>query len=133
MGWDVPGGKIQRYGDIWGGYFLQSVLRDTPWVVSFGRPLVDHRRNPHDYVDDLRHEFWGTILTDLLLQLLKDDFKPKGNSVTDRMLELSEFISTHVIPQLPSWCPEQMREFMRWTAGNIEAWIKVCRRVGSLQ
>ena len=133
MGWDVPGGKIQRYGDIWGGYFLQSVLRETPWVVSFGRPLVDHRRNPHDYVDDLRHEFWGTILTDLLLQLLKDDFKPRGKGVNYRMLELSEFILARVIPQLPSWCPDQMREFMSWTAGNIEAWIKVCRRVGSLQ
>jgi len=26
-----------------------------------------------------------------------------------------------------------MREFMRWTAGNIEAWVKVCRIVGSLK
>ena len=132
MGWDVPGGKIQRYGDIWGGYFLQSVLKGTPWVVSFGRPLVDHRRNPHDYVDDLRHEFWGTILTDLLLKLLKDEFKPSGSSITERMIGLSEFIDAQVVPQLPPWCPNEMKEFMRWTAENIRAWIEVCRRVGGV-
>ena len=64
MGYDVPGGKIQRYGDICGGYFLQAVMRGTPYFASFGRPLVEHRRNPHDYLDDLRFEFWGMILTD---------------------------------------------------------------------
>ena len=63
MGWDVPGGKIQRYGDIWGGYFLQAIIQGTDYHVSFGRPLVDHRRNPHDYLDDLRGEFWGLMLT----------------------------------------------------------------------
>jgi len=132
MGWDVPGGKIQRYGDIWGGYFLQAVLRDTQWVVSFGRPLVDHRRNPHDYVDDLRHEFWGTILTDLLLQMLKDEFKPVSTEITERMLELAEFLVSRVVPELPAWCPDEMRDFIKWTAENIVSWIEVCRRVGSL-
>ncbi len=79
MGWPVPGGKIERYGDIWAGYFLQATLKDLPFVVAVGNPLVDHRRNPHDYLDDLRHEFWGMILTDWLVGILREDFKPEGN------------------------------------------------------
>ena len=76
MGQPVPGGRIERYGDIWGGYFLQALAAGTNYRVCFGKPLVDHRRNPHNYVDDLRHEFWGMVLTDWLLDLLKTDFAP---------------------------------------------------------
>ena len=72
MAWPVPGGKLDRYGDIWGGYFLLALMQGTQYHVAFGRPLVEHRRNPHNYVDDLRYEFWGMILTDWLLNLLFD-------------------------------------------------------------
>jgi len=71
MGWDVPGGKINRYGDIWGGYFMQALMKGTKYHVSFGCPLVEHRRNPHNYVNDMRHEYWGMMLTDWLLRSLK--------------------------------------------------------------
>jgi hypothetical protein len=33
MGWDVPGGKIQRYGDIWGGYFPQAIMYGLSCLV----------------------------------------------------------------------------------------------------
>lgn len=127
MGWDVPGGKIQRYGDIWGGYFLESVLAGTPFHVAFGRPLVDHRRNPHDYVDDLRHEFWGTILTDWLLRILREEFRPTANQIVERVRELAAFLEERALPQMPAWCPEEMRAFLRHTAGNLRVWAEACQ------
>lgn len=127
MGWDVPGGRIQRYGDIWGGYFLQAVLAGTPWHVAFGRPLVDHRRNPHDYVDDLRHEFWGMVLTDWLLTTLRTQFRPTASQVCDRVLELAEFLVSRAVPHMPSWCPPEMRAFVNQTAGNLRVWASSCR------
>jgi len=127
MGWDVPGGKIQRYGDIWGGYFTQAVMTGTPYHVAFGRPLVDHRRNPHDYVDDLRHEFWGTILTDWLLATLRENFQPSSSSITDRVTELGEFLQADAVPKMPAWCPPEMRAFVKHTGENLAIWAGACR------
>jgi hypothetical protein len=129
MGWDVPGGKIQRYGDIWGGYFLQAVMNGLNYYVAFGRPLVDHKRNPHDYVDDLRQEFWGMILTDWLLELLRCEFKPTALDVCDRVDELASFLLSSGINQLPNWCVPEMKAFLEYTAGNLSAWADVCRQL----
>lgn len=130
MGFDVPGGKIQRYGDIWGGYFLQAVMQGLPYLVGFGRPLVDHRRNPHNYVDDLRQEFWGLILTDWLLQLLRSDFRSAATDPVTRVEELAEFLRTISTSKLPGWAPEQVKNFVFWTADNLSTWARACRNLG---
>lgn len=130
MGWPVPGGKIQRYGDIWGGYFLQAIMQKSPYLAMFGSPLVDHRRNPHDYVDDLRHEFWGMVLTDWLLGVLRTEFRPgPGDSVCDRVQHLAEFLAGRGVSSLPLWCPSEVAGFVRHTAENLTAWGKVCQKL----
>lgn len=127
MGWEVPGGTIQRYGDIWGGYFLQALMKGTHYNVAFGSPIVDHRRNPHDYVDDLRFEYWGMILTDWLLEKLRSDFNPGATKITERVDELADFIKEGAIPDLPSWCPDEINGFLLWTEGNLRTWAEACR------
>jgi hypothetical protein len=127
MGHDVPGGKIQRYGDIWGGYFLQAVMRGTPYYTSFGRPLVEHRRNPHNYVDDLRYEYWGMILTDWITDLLRTEYKPSSAVVGERVLELGDFLQGTACRQLPGWCPPEVKQFLLSTAGSLTQWAEVCR------
>jgi hypothetical protein len=129
MGHDVPGGKIQRYGDIWGGYILQAVMRGTPYHVCFGRPLVEHRRNPHDYLDDLRFEFWGMILTDWFTGLLRNEFQPTAASIPDRVTELADFIEASMIGNMPPWCPAEARAFLADTGKTLAAWAAVCRRL----
>jgi hypothetical protein len=131
MGHEVPGGKIQRYGDIWGGYVLQAVMRDTPFHVAFGHPLVEHQRNPHDYVDDLRHEFWGMILTDWIVGLMRSDLRPAGTSITGRVREVAEFLDSTAVPRAPGWCPPQMLEFLRSTAESLRQWAAVCEALGA--
>jgi hypothetical protein len=128
MGWSVPGGTIQRYGDIWGGYFLQAIMQGTEYVAAFGQPLVEHRRNPHDYIDDLRFEFWGMVLTDWLLAFLRSHFNPVTDAITDRVDELAAFLEDQALPALPNWCPPEVQAFFCWTAGNLSAWAEACRR-----
>ncbi len=127
MGFPVPGGKIERYGDIWGGYFLQAICRGTPWHISFGQPVVEHRRNPHNYVDDLRHEFWGLILTDWLLNHLVDNFKPASSSIPARTAELAEFIRVITHSSAPSWCPQEVKAFLISTAETLDLWQGACQ------
>lgn len=122
MGWEVPGGKIQRYGDIWGGYFLQALMQETNLRVSFGGPIVEHRRNKHNYLDDMRYEYWGMILTDWLIGLLRARFHPQEPTILLRVFELARFLRDVAITELPVWCPDQVREFILWTAGNLASW-----------
>ena len=129
MGSPVPGGRIERYGDIWGGYFLQAVSTGLPWTVAFGRPLVEHRRNPHNYLNDLRHEFWGMILTDWLVTFLKTEFKPSSTNIFDRVLELSNFLEELGNNHMPEWCPEEVRHFIESTARTQRAWVGVCQQL----
>ncbi len=128
MGWTVPGGSIQRYGDIWGGYFLQSLMKGTQYLAAFGNPIVEHRRNPHDYIDDLRFEYWGMILTDWLLDLLKTRFSPTSASIIDRVDELADFLKEVAVPAMPDWCPEEIAGFLDWTEKNLRTWGGACRR-----
>jgi hypothetical protein len=130
MAWPVPGGKLDRYGDIWGGYFLLALMQGTRYHVAFGLPLVEHRRNPHNYVDDLRFEFWGMILTDWLLEILRSSFKPTGARMTDRVLELAEFLEAKAIGHLPTWCPAEIASFLHSTAQNLRQWSAACRQIG---
>jgi hypothetical protein len=130
MAWPVPGGKLDRYGDIWGGYFLVALMQGTKYHVAFGRPLVDHRRNPHNYVDDLRYEFWGMVLTDWLLQLLRENFRPRCPQMTDRVLELAAFLRGEAISKLPTWCPPEVKDFLLYTEQNLREWSAACKQIG---
>jgi hypothetical protein len=130
MAWPVPGGKLARYGDIWGGYFLLALMQGTKYHFTFGRPLVEHRRNQHDYVDDLRFEFWGMVLTDWLVDQLRNSFKPKCAKMTERLMELAEFLSTHGAANLPPWCPPEVNAFLMSTAENLRQWSIACQQVG---
>lgn len=131
MAWAVPGGKLDRYGDIWGGYFLLALMQGTKYHLAFGRPLVEHRRNPHNYVDDLRYEFWGMILTDWLLEHLRESFRPRGSSMTERLFELADFLSGNAIAKLPAWCPAEVKAFLISTAENLREWSTACQQVGT--
>lgn len=130
MGWQMPGGSIQRYGDIWGGYFLQSIIKDTEYYVSIGRPLVNHLRNPHNYLQDLRYEYWGLISTDWLVSVLYKEFTPTESRIVDRIDELSNFLKHSALRDLPSWYPNEMRDFMFSTSDSLTEWAQVCRILG---
>lgn len=129
MGFELPGGCIERYGDIWSGYLLQSIIRDTPYHASFGYPVVEHRRNEHDCMEDLRLEYWGMLLTDWFLSLLREDFRPAGPSIIDRVLHLSVFLQDAGRTKLPRWCPEEVQDFIDQTAKTLVLWANVCRQI----
>lgn len=130
MACPVPGGVLDRYGDIWGGYFLLALMQDTKYYAAFGRPLVHHHRNPHNYVDDLRYEYWGVILTDWLLYLLRNSFHPTSTDILGRLPELAEFLDVQGVTELPGWCPQEIRKFMHSTAENLRQWTSACKLVG---
>lgn len=126
MGFEVPGGIIHRYGDIWGGYLALAVMEHTSYHVSFGRPIADHLRNPHDYLTDLRQEFWGILLTDWLVGELKG-FEPDITDIHKRgdaiLLHLREITAK----KTPKWCPAEVRDFLTKVTDSYELYMNTCR------
>jgi hypothetical protein len=130
MAWPVPGGKLDRYGDIWGGYFLLALMQGTKYHVAFGRPLVEHRRNPHNYVDDLRYEFWGMILTDWLLEILRSRSNPPAAACRIAFWSWRNSCTPRPSAICPPGVPQKLRSFLHSTAQNLRQWSAACRQIG---
>ena len=128
MGYAVPGGIIHRYGDIWGGYLALAVMEHTKYNVSFGRPIANHFRNPHDYLTDLRQEFWGILLTDWLISQIKG-FRPDIDDIHKRADALLGHIDYAIKHDLPEWCPPEVQKFLNQTLIAFGTYINVCRKI----
>lgn len=62
----------KRYDDIWAGFMLEKVAKHLNFSISFGLPLVEQRRNPHNYIVDLNNEIDGMLRTPSLISVLQD-------------------------------------------------------------
>jgi len=63
---------FHRFDDIWIGLFTQRLMHKMGDSASFGKPLVDHRRNIHSYIRDFNVEFMGIILNDRMWNFIMD-------------------------------------------------------------
>ena len=70
VGDPVSGIAVERYGDIWAGFFAKKLIDHLDDRITFGHPACDHRRNVHNLLGDLELEFWSIILTDPLAECL---------------------------------------------------------------
>ncbi len=128
MGHSVPGGIIHRYGDIWGGYFCLAVMQYTQLNVSFGLPIADHNRNPHNYLTDLRQEFWGMLITDLLLENIKN-MASSSRNLDERAQILVETLKGAFLNQLPTWCAGEVADFVTKSADAYQLYTAVARKL----
>lgn len=128
MGHKVPGGIIHRYGDIWGGYFALSVMQFTDFHTSFGSPIVNHDRNPHNYLVDLRQEFWGMLLTDWLLSIIKD-FVPHEKKLLSRSQAIIERLTEAAETELPDWCAPEVRAFVKSSTHAFSTYTKTALKL----
>ncbi|MBV9871499.1 MAG: hypothetical protein JO214_12845, partial [Frankiaceae bacterium] len=53
MGFPIQGMRIDRFGDILSGYFLQKCAKQAGQVARVGSPVADHVRTPHNLMQDL--------------------------------------------------------------------------------
>ncbi len=129
MGFPVGGMKIDRYGDILSGYFLQKCVKVRGEGILVGAPVADHRRTPHNLFKDLSQEVAGmVILEDLLpwLQAVEIGAGPYGEmylALAEQLEEQSHRFSGFL------W-NEGAGEFLRETAANMKAWVEAVATIG---
>jgi reversibly glycosylated polypeptide len=128
MGYPLSGMPIDRYGDIFSGYFLQACCRHLGGYIRVGTPVAEHRRNSHNYMRDAMNEWACMQLSEDLLPWLKEA-RLEGNSYSEAFLSLSFAIEDAV---------EKFRGSI-WTAATLgyfhqmgyymRTWLATCRRI----
>jgi len=124
MGFALRGMRIDRFGDILSGYFVQKCAKHLGWTVRFGDPVADHRRTPHNLLKDLYHELAGIALIEDLLPWLQE-LRLDGSTFTEAYASLAAALAAQA-PQFRGFVwDDGGREFLADTAACMRVWLKV--------
>jgi hypothetical protein len=124
MGFPVKGMLIDRFGDIWSGYFLQACAQHLGEAIRIGAPVADHRRTTHNLFKDLYQELAGIVLTEELLPWLREVTLTAG-TYTEAYAELADAIAAQADHFSGFLWDEGGREFLQATAIHMRTWLDV--------
>ena len=125
MGGRICGLPVERYGDIWAGYFAQKLMEKMGDSLTFGLPTCIHKRNAHNLLKDLELEFWAILLTEQLVEKLRE-WPIFSTTYSDGYLELADHL------ERAEWKHEhreQIRAFFGEMAKAMRRWVGVCRKL----
>lgn len=129
MGYPLGGiGYMDRYGDIFSGYFVQICSRHLGGSVRYGTPIVEHRRNTHNYMRDALQE-WACIMTleDLLPALIQ--CKLEGSTYADVCMALSYALEDAVEHLEGVIWTDATRGYFHQMAYHMRLWVKAVSRL----
>ncbi len=130
MGFPLQGMKIDRFGDILSGYFVQKCAKHLGDLVRLGSPVADHRRTPHNLFKDLYQELAGVVLIEELLPWLQE-LKLSGRNYADSYAALADALLSQAAQFKGFVWDEGGREFLRDTARCMQRWLSVVSRLGA--
>jgi hypothetical protein len=130
MGFPLQGMRIDRFGDILSGFFVQKCAKHLGDVVRIGGPVAEHRRSQHNLFKDLYHELAGIVVIEELLPWLQE-LKLSGSNYADSYAALADAIAAQA-PHFRGFVWDQGgREFLAETAACMQGWLKLLERLGS--
>lgn len=129
MGFDVGGLKIDRYGDILSGYFVQKCVKAKGEAIRVGTPIADHRRTPHNLFKDLYHELAGmVIIEELIPEIIESPIS--GSTYDELYLTLADGIEEISSRKRGFVWDDGGREFVTSTAEHMRAWVTAVKTIG---
>jgi hypothetical protein len=118
---------IDRFGDIFSGFYSQACAKHFKHGIRVGTPVADHRRNSHNYMRDAGGEMgciW--VLEDLTQWLM--DLKLEGQTYSEAYLSLAEALAAATEHFTGFAWTEATRIYFRHTVACMRRWIDACRR-----
>lgn len=95
---------VGRYDDIWASYVVKHIADHLGHSISFGFPIVDQKRNPHNYWKNLvKEEQMGMMFTPRFVNVLKNirlsgkDYQTCYREITEALpkaLDLDKVVDT---------------------------------------
>lgn len=129
MGFPLQGMRIDRFGDILSGYFVQKCAKHLGQAVCIGSPVADHRRSPHNLFKDLYHELAGIVLVEELLPWLQE-LRLSGSTYEAAYAALAEAMESQADHFHGFVWDEGGRSFLRETAACMRIWLNALQRLG---
>ncbi len=128
MRYPLGGLDIDRYGDIFQGYFLQACAKHLGGLVRVGTPLAEHRRNSHNYMNDAWGE-WACIqaLEDLLPWLTQ--VRLSGSTYSEAFTSLSHAMEEKVETMTGKFWNDAVKAYFHQMAYHMRKWAEVCARL----
>lgn len=128
MGADIRSNTIDRFGDIFQGYFLQACMKHLNASLRFGLPVVQHRRNQHNYWKDAEKEWIGIRLLEEILPWLVE-LKLSGSDYIETYdclaVKLDEFSKFN-----PPALVKEASNYLQNVSYLMRKWSQACRTIG---
>ena len=118
----IDGAPIDRYGDIWQGFFVKKVMDRMNDYVAIGNPMTIHRRNSHDYLKDMKLEYAGLLLTPRLIDFL-DNIDLMSDTYSGCYIEIAEEIESANLGD-----EKGVKEFQKKLSDNMRIWVEEVER-----
>jgi hypothetical protein len=128
MGFPIQGMKIDRFGDILSGYFLQKCAKHLGHAIRFGDPIAEHRRSPHNLFKDLFHELAGRVVIEDMLPWLRE-LKLEGGNYREAYASLADAIYMQADRFNGFIWDDGGREFLKETAECMRLWLHTIDRL----
>ena len=130
MGFALSGLRIDRFGDILSGYFVQKCAKARGDAIRIGAPIADHRRTPHNLFKDLYFELAGVVVVEELLPWFRE-LRLDASSYRDCYAELADALDARADSFRGFVWDEGGREFLRETARCMRTWLGLIARLQS--
>ncbi len=127
MGHELFGGRIDRFGDIFSGYFVQACAKHLGHGVRFGSPPTDHLRNDHSLLGDLAVELPGIRALEALVEWLRE-CRLEGNGYADAYRSLSHALDDAAEDRELVGGEPRAAEFLHETATAMRQWLDLLKR-----
>ena len=129
MGDLLRGMRLDRFGDIFSGYFLQLCADAVGNRIRIGSPVVEHRRNQHNLLLDLYNELAGIMIIEDLTSFLMNVELPT-NSMYDAYKSLSIKLEEFSVQQEGFIWDSDTKKFFHKVAKNMRIWADVVKGLG---
>jgi hypothetical protein len=122
---DIAGMQMDRFGDIFSGYFLQLCVEATGHRICLGPPYVHQDRNVHNILRDLRLEVPGMMLIEAMTDFLEEAL-PRATSYSEAYLCLADRLLEWSQKQQGDLWTSSTRQFFIALNGAMREWIATC-------
>ena len=124
MNASLKGMKIDRYGDIWSGFLIKKAIDQMNERAVVGRPMVNHKRNSHNYLKDLKSELWGMLLTEEIVKWL-EQLQLESDNYFDIYLEMADGLNK----LKDNFQEYAIRKYLEKIAHAMNIWVDTCRTI----
>ena len=128
MGSHIRGLHLDRFGDIFSGYFVKKCIDSMGHYIKIGRPIVDHIRTPHDLFDDLHQELTGIIITEELTKFLAS-FELSGSSYLGSYENLAIIIGDFC-EHTKDLQEDHFKKYFEYVSQAMLVWCKTVKMIG---